>query len=104
MCFVDKNYKLIKQLHGVQLCNPKCLITTTDEYDFIIIASLLEADEIMNLLRQSVPMFKVVNLFSRRRYEHFASGAEDFIVRTIFRFMGKEQFSYIDIGANDPYK
>jgi len=99
---VDKNYKEIKELHGVEVCDPQRLYKTED-YDYIIVASYTFVDSILhNLWKMDIHESKIVSNV-RFGEQHYASCAEDVVVRTIFKFLGKDTFSYIDIGANDPY-
>ena len=98
----DKSYASFSCLDGIEVCSPERL-RVVDEYDFVIIASWWFADEMLvKLKRMKVPSTKIIIAFPVGN-KPYASHGEDIAIYTIFKFLGKEKFSYIDIGANDPY-
>jgi FkbM family methyltransferase len=100
---VDKNHEKIHSLDGVDVFGPQKLLCDT-KYDFVIVASGQYADSIcMNLKSLGVPESKIITVFPLKVRSQ-ADCYEDYIVSTIFKLLGKYPFSYIDVGANDPYK
>jgi FkbM family methyltransferase len=100
---VDKGHESIRELEGVEVCPPEKL-QLDDGYDFVVIASCLYADSMYITLNSlKVPSEKVVTVFPAGK-NRFASWGEDVVIQTIFKLLGKEKFSYIDVGANDPYR
>jgi FkbM family methyltransferase len=100
MYVVDKNYE---QIEGMDVVSPKRLMDDT-EFDFVVIASFRYVDSIyMDLIKLGVPEDKIVSAFCLKT-KSYADYCEDYIVSVIFKLLGKEKFSYIDVGANDPYK
>jgi FkbM family methyltransferase len=98
----DKDYESIRRIEGVEVCPPERL-RNVSEYDFVLIASWWFADEMYAALnRLRVPSAKVVTAFPLGS-KPFASHGEDVAVYIIFKLLGKDKFTYIDIGANDPY-
>ena len=99
----DENYKQINQFHGVNVCSPERM-ADVDEYDYVVISSLWCAFE-MNLYldRLGIPKDKVICTFRYGLKPNTLCG-EDLITYTILKLLGKDKFSYIDLGVNDPYK
>ena len=99
----DKNFEKTERLYGVDVCNPQRLVHT-NEYDYVVVSSVLHVDTILHDLGLLlVPVVKIVSAFPAFARPYVAC-AEDIVVRMIFKFLGYETFSYIDIGANDPYE
>ena len=99
---VDKNYENNSEFFGVEVFSPE-ILSNIDEYDYVVVSSYRYADEIMlNLEKLGVPQKKIITEF-QFGMGVYASRGEDLVVSTIFKLLGKRIFSYIDIGANDPY-
>jgi len=98
----DRTYEAFPCLDGIEVCSPERL-RAADEYDFVVIASWWFADEMLVTLRRlRVPSTKIIITFPLGN-KPFASHGEDVAIYMFFKFLGKTKFSYIDIGANDPY-
>jgi FkbM family methyltransferase len=99
---VDKDHEKIRSLKGVDVLEPQKLLCGAN-YDFVVIASKSYLYSIYEDLKKlGVPESKVI-MTGSGEHKSYAHCHEDYIVYTIFKLLGKERFSYIDIGANDPY-
>ncbi|MDR1246033.1 MAG: FkbM family methyltransferase [Clostridiales Family XIII bacterium] len=99
---VDRNCESICGSLDIDVFPPEKLLDK--DFDCVVIASYWYADSIwLDLKAMKIPMTKVVSAF-RLGLKPFASSGEDVAVAMIFKLLGKEKFSYIDVGANDPYK
>lgn len=59
-------------------------------------------DAIRNNKKLFNALYPFKSLFIKRKRTHYSQMGEDIIIESIFRKMKKYDFSYIDIGANDP--
>ena len=97
----DRNHEVIQELYGIKVYAPQNL-SKTDEYDYVVVASHSYTDSMLiSLGSMEIPESKIISIL-RMEGQHYATDAEDVVVKTIFNFLGKKRFSYIDIGANDP--
>jgi FkbM family methyltransferase len=99
---VDRNYESLRESFDIDVFPPEKLYDK--DFDCVVIASYWYADSIwLDLNAMKISVTKVVSAF-RLGLRPFASCGEDIAVTMIFKLLGKEKFSYIDVGANDPYK
>jgi FkbM family methyltransferase len=103
LCIADRDYERIGSLSGIEVVAPEFLLSS-DSYDTVVVSSWWHVDSIMvNLKRMRIPETKIVSQFPCGMHSYTICG-EDIAVYTIFRLLGRDTFSYIDVGANDPYK
>ena len=103
-CIVDRRFAELNDIEGIKVRPPKWLVNNRDAYDYVIIASFVYVDEIFSQLKSmGIQSEKIVHAFPLGRKPYSTNG-EDLIVSTIFKMLGKPIFSYMDIGANEPYK
>ena len=99
----DKRHQEITNISGVRVVSPENL-RQSEEYDFVVISSAANCDSMFLFLRSiGVPESKIVSAFPYGTISYAGSG-EDVAIYMIFKFLGKETFSYVDVGANDPYR
>ena len=105
MCIVDQRYESIQSFCGVEVVSPDWLMQTDGGgYDYVVIATSYHTDAVLrSLLSMLIPEKKIISSFQYGRQQGLSALGEDVAVRLIFHVLGKRRFSYIDVGANDPY-
>jgi len=98
---VDRNYNELVNINGIEIYSPETLERQND-YDKVVIATFQYVAQVLTFLtRINISHDKIVvpDFYDLS----FAANGEDRIIMMIFFLLGMNKFSYIDVGANNPY-
>jgi len=103
---VDKKYKEIDSIDGISVFSPEAI--STEKYDYVVIAiSDYNHQSVMqDVNKLKIPKDKIVyseTSFYPKGTISYSQHGEDMVVVNLFKALGIEKPSYIDVGANHPY-